>query len=68
MSIKKGIFVACTGLLLAMVVSPIRINAQQITGTTGAPRATTTTGGKLLRLPDPSFGGAIKEKASDSTP
>ena len=30
--------------------------------------ATTTTGGKQLPLPDPKFGGVIKEKASESTP
>ena len=42
--------------------------AQQITGTPGAPGATTTIDGKQLPPPDPKFGGVIKEKASESTP
>jgi arylsulfatase len=40
----------------------------QITGSPGSPHATTTTGGKQLPLPDPNFGGVIKEKATDSKP
>ena len=42
--------------------------AQQISGVPGSPSATTTTGGKQLPLPDPKFGGVIKEKAGDSKP
>ena len=42
--------------------------AQTITGVPGSPRATTTTGGKQLPLPDPKFGGVIKTKASESKP
>ncbi len=41
--------------------------AQQITGTPGAPGATTTIDGKQLPPPDPKFGGVIKEKASESS-
>jgi arylsulfatase len=50
-----------------MAVAPSAL-AQEITGTPGSPHATTTTGGKQLPLPDPKFGGVIKEKASESTP
>ncbi|SOC37289.1 arylsulfatase [Rhizobium subbaraonis] len=42
--------------------------AQQVTGTPGAPGATTTITGKQLPSPDPPFGGVIKEKASESKP
>jgi hypothetical protein len=40
----------------------------QTTGTPGSPIATTTTDGKQLQLPDPKFGGVIKEKAAGSKP
>src|SRR4029453_4960100 len=43
-------------------------NSQQVTGTAGAPGATTTIDGKQLPPPDPKFGGVIKDKASESTP
>ena len=39
--------------------------AQQVTGPLGSPGATTTLDGKQLPPPDPSFGGVIKEKASE---
>lgn len=42
--------------------------AQQVSGTLGAPGATTTITGKQLPSPSPAFGGLIKEKASESTP
>jgi arylsulfatase len=42
--------------------------AQQVTGVPGSPSATTTLEGKQLPPPDPTFGGVIKEKASESTP
>lgn len=42
--------------------------AQQVSGTLGAPGATTTITGKQLPSPSPAFGGVIKEKASESTP
>jgi len=38
----------------------------QTTGELGSPKATTTVGGTQLPVPDPQFGGVIKEKASDS--
>ena len=40
--------------------------AQQVTGVPGSPSATTTLDGKQLPPPDPSFGGVIGEKASES--
>ena len=41
---------------------------QQITGTPGAPDATTTISGKQLPAPDPKFGGVIKDDALQSKP
>ncbi len=40
--------------------------AQQVTGELGSPHATTTLSGTQLPPPDPTFGGVIKEKASES--
>jgi arylsulfatase A-like enzyme len=42
--------------------------AQQVTGVLGSPGATTTIDGKQLPPSDPTFGGVIKERASESTP
>ena len=42
--------------------------AQQVADQPGSPRATTTTSGKHLPLPDPEFGGVIKTRASESKP
>jgi len=53
---------------LATSLAPSSWAEVQTTGVIGAPNATTTTGGKQLPLPDPKFGGVIKEKASESTP
>jgi arylsulfatase len=53
--------------MLMSAVAP-SATAQQVTGELGSPHATTTTGGKQLPLPDPKFGGVIKEKATDSKP
>lgn len=50
-----------------LATSPL-VSAQKVTGELGSPHATTTTGGKNLPLPDPAFGGVIKEKASESKP
>jgi arylsulfatase len=44
------------------------VPAQQVTGVLGSPSATTTLGGKQLPPPDPTFGGVIQEKASESKP
>lgn len=42
--------------------------AQEVTGPLGAPGATTTITGKQLPPPPSTFGGVIKEKASESKP
>jgi len=53
------------GILIATILSP-EANAQQVTGTMGAPSATTTIDGKQLPPPPPKFGGVIKELATES--
>src|SRR5690242_11843365 len=55
-------------LLIAMVALLVALPApaQQVSGTLGAPSATTTIDGKQLPPPDPKFGGMIKEKATES--
>ena len=58
--------IALTALSLATVAT-IFTSAQQTTGTPGSSSATTTINGKQLPPPDPTYGGVIKEKASDST-
>jgi arylsulfatase A-like enzyme len=40
--------------------------AQEVTGTLGSPGATTTISGKQLPVPDPKFGGVIKNEALQS--
>ncbi|MDX2168609.1 MAG: arylsulfatase [Deltaproteobacteria bacterium] len=52
--------------LLCAVVRPA--GAQQVTGTLGAPNATTTLSGKQLPAPQPPFGGVIKDDALQSKP
>ena len=42
--------------------------AQQVIGESGSPSATTTIDGRQLPPPDPTFGGVINQKASDSKP
>src|ERR1700756_1035650 len=54
-----------TCILVGAATSP---PAQQVTGELGSPSATTTIDGKQLPPPDPTFGGVIKEKATDSKP
>jgi arylsulfatase A-like enzyme len=44
------------------------ISAQQVTGTLGAPSATTTIDGKQIPPPPPKFGGVITETYKTSTP
>ena len=52
-------------LLIALAIA-FPAMAQQVTGVPGSPSATTTINGKQLPPPDPTFGGVIKEKASES--
>jgi arylsulfatase len=51
---------------LSLASATTAANSQQVTGTLGSPAATTTIDGKQLPPPDPKFGGAIREKASES--
>ncbi|MBB4039543.1 arylsulfatase [Microvirga flocculans] len=44
------------------------VQAQQVTGTPGAPDATTTIDGRQLPAPDPAFGGVIQDNALQSKP
>ena len=71
LSTKTGTFTTALGLAILagalMAVAPFA-QAQQITGTPGAPSATTTIDGKQLPPPDPRFGGVIKDLATDSKP
>jgi arylsulfatase len=58
-------------LLAASVVASSAIPAalaQQVTGTLGAPNATTSIDGRQLPAPNPAFGGVIKPDALQSTP
>jgi hypothetical protein len=62
--------VAAAGMIasaVALADTPSR-GPQQVTGTLGAPSATTTISGQQLPPPDPKFGGLINERASASTP
>lgn len=53
-------------LVSAAVLVGLRTTAQQITGTPGAPGATTTIPGDQLPPPDPKFGGMIRNDALQS--
>ncbi len=56
------------GLLSSAISLTTPVWAQQVTGTPGAPGATTTIDGAQLPPPEPAFGGVIKQKATESTP
>jgi arylsulfatase len=51
---------------LIAVAGPIQAVPIQTTGTPGSPGATTTISGKQLPVPDPKFGGVIKDNALQS--
>ena len=66
---KRKLLARCTALLFGAVpLALLATNAaaQQVTGTLGAPSATTTLGGRQLPAPDPKFGGRIKNDALQS--
>ncbi len=65
-TLKHVAAVTLSGLAVALVASASF--AQQVTGELGSPSATTTITGKQLPPPDPTFGGVIGEKASESKP
>jgi arylsulfatase A-like enzyme len=57
-----------SALAMAAVLAWNSASAQQITGTPGAPDATTTIDGRQLPPPDQHFGGVINENAAQSKP
>jgi arylsulfatase len=57
---------ALWGVALLCAAASCLATEVETTGVVGSPDATTTIGGKQLPAPDPKFGGAIKEKASES--
>jgi len=54
--------------IVIVTLSTTQAHAQQVTGVSGSPNATTTIPGNQLPPPDAKFGGVIKEKASESQP
>jgi arylsulfatase len=54
------------GLMAVVMAWALSAEAQPATGELGSPSATITIDGKQLPPPDPTFGGVIKEKASES--
>ena len=65
-AVKLVVAIAVSGVAFASYSSCCI--AQQVTGVLGSSSATTTLDGKQLPPPDPTFGGVIKEKASESKP
>ena len=63
-AVKQVVAIAVAG--VAFMLHASYGVAQQVTGELGSPSATTTINGKQLPPPDPTFGGVIKEKASES--
>jgi arylsulfatase A-like enzyme len=59
---------ALVGLLVGWQAGWVPAAAQRITGTPGAPNATTTIPGNQLPAPAPPFGGVIKDGALQSKP
>src|SRR5208282_4952247 len=53
-------------LLLAVTLGAANVAAQTVTGVLGQPSATTTVGGQNLPVPEPKFGGVIKESLKGS--
>ena len=58
----------CAVYAVVVIVVPHSGIAQQGTGVSGSPSATSTIDGKQLPTPDPKFGGVISENALDSKP
>jgi arylsulfatase A-like enzyme len=61
-----GIIVMVTMFLLPFLLAVAPAAAQGVTGTLGAPSATTTIQGNQIPAPEPKFGGVIKEDVKDS--
>ncbi len=71
LSSRKPSRAAPRGFLAALMLVPLTAGtalAQQITGTPGAPSATTAIDGKYLPPPPPKFGGEINLDAASSKP
>jgi arylsulfatase A-like enzyme len=66
--IEKSTLCAFALFTLLGLASSLPTPAQQASGTSGSPSATTTLDGKQLPPPPSKFGGVIKESAKDSTP
>jgi arylsulfatase A-like enzyme len=64
-AVKLVVAIAVSGVAFALYASCAI--AQHVTGELGSPSATTTLSGTQLPPPDPTFGGVIKDKASEST-
>ena len=63
-AVKLVVAIAVSGVALACYAS--WGIAQHVTGELGSPSATTTLSGTQLPPPDPTFGGVIQDKASES--
>jgi len=61
-----GMIITVATLLIASVLAVAPAAAQVVTGTLGAPSATTTINGDQIPAPAPQFGGVIKENVKDS--
>ncbi len=56
------------GAAIVAIMAALPAMAQQVTGTPGAPDATTTIDGRQLPPPPPKFGGEIRDNAAQSKP
>src|SRR5262245_160409 len=65
---ERGVIAEVAAFLLAATLAVAPVAAQQVTGVSGSPDATTTIDGNQLPPPAPKFGGTIKESWTDSTP
>jgi len=61
-----GIIAMVTTFLIPFLLAVAPAAAQEVTGTLGAPSATTTIQGSQIPAPEPKFGGVIKEDVKDS--
>ncbi len=68
MSNKENGYVVVRIVMALMILVPLPLQAQEISGTPGSPSATTTIDGRQLPPPAPTFGGVIKDAALQSTP
>ena len=64
----KAVWPAFLAFIVAVMLTVAPAIAQQITGVPGSPGATTTLDGNQLPPPPLTFGGVIKESATDSKP